>query len=103
MKRMIVPITNSIGISNPAVTNSANKHKNNGMTIGQNSQNNICSQGFHMGPSVNKSVTLYPNTVYITPMHIHTSTNNINSIVIITYPLLFVKRACRHTDLNSYP
>jgi hypothetical protein len=36
-------------------------------------------------------------------MHIHTSTNIINSIVIITSPLLSVKQAYRHTDLNNCP
>ena len=103
MKRMIVPITNSIGISNPTVTNSINKPKNNGMMIGQNNQRRHCSQGFHLGLSVNSVVTSYPNMVYIMPMHIHTSTNIINSNVIITYPLLFVKQAYRHTDLNNCP
>lgn len=98
---MTIPITNSIGISNPAATNSVNKNKNNGITIGQNNQRMHCSQGFHLGPSVNKFVTSYPNMVYIMPTHIHTSTNNINSIVITIPPLLFVIQACRHTDLNN--
>ena len=101
MKRMIVTITNSIGISNPAVTNSINKPKNNGMMIGQNNQRRHCSQGFHLGLSVNSVVTSYPNMVYIMPMHIHTIIANIRSITGMIPPLQFVKQVFRHTDLNG--
>lgn len=99
---MINPITNNTGYSNPATINSIDAIKNNGMITGQNNQNNACSQGFHLGLSVNSSVTLYPNTVYTAPTHIHASTNNINPNIVIIPPLLFVKQAYRHTDLNSY-
>lgn len=88
-------------MNNPATINSIDAIKNNGMTIGQNNQNNACSQGFHLGLSVNSSVTLYPNTVYTTPTHIHASNNNINPNIVIIPPLLFVIQACRRTDLNS--
>ena len=98
---MIIPITNSIGMSNPATINSIDIIKNNGMITGQNNQNNTCSQGFHLGLSVNSSVTLYPNIVYTMPTHIHANTNNINPNIVIIPPLLFVIQAYRRTDLNS--
>lgn len=101
MKRTINPITNNTGNSNPTTINSIDIIKNNGIIIGQNSQNNACSQGFHLGPSVNNSVTLYPNTVYMIPMHIHTIIANIRSITGMIPPLQFVKQVYHHTDLNG--
>ena len=100
---MIIPITNSIGMSNPATIKSIDAIKNNGMITGQNNQNNACSQGFHFGLSVNSSVTLYPNMVYTMPTHMHTNTNNINPNIVIIPPLLFVKQAYRRTDLGTTP
>lgn len=59
----IVPITNTIGISSPTAINSIAIIKNISKIAGQNNQIKHCSQGFHLGLSVNSSVMLYPSIV----------------------------------------